>query len=260
MDEEAQHRTILDYDIQRSTGLDDATKDAMRQRLRAAGDAAFAAVGVPAEAVAKLDRGDGMILLVRGDVPKQRLIDGWISEFHSRLERDYRRSPVRIQVRLAVHAGEIRRSAEGYLSSDIDFASRLVDAPEAKRILAATPAAPLAVVVSEAFYRQVVRPSATVLKPDAYLRIRVQVKETDETCWLALPGWARVPAAAAAATTASQGIDASSTPSATEPPSADEAAAATAAAAAQQGNVFHGPVGVVGHASGNEFKFGGDAR
>jgi len=243
MDAEALHHLILTYDIQLSTKLDNATKHMMRQRLEDACAVAGAAARLPEGSTTFLDRGDGALLLMSADVPKKRVLDIWLRVFHRRLHDAYVRSAPRIQVRLAVHAGEVQSSGGGQVSPDIDFACRLVDAPEAKRILAATPSAPLAVVVSEAIYRQVVRPSAPELDPEAYTRIPVQVKETSDTAWLQLPGWARVPVPPQ-----SRGEPASPASDAAD---ADEPGS---------GNVFNGPVGVVGKAVGNRFTFGGGAE
>ena len=245
MDAEALHHLILDYDVQLSTRLDNATKDMLRRRLRDACVIASAAAGVPESAITVLDRGDGAILLFRADVPKQRVLGVWLGAFHDRLLHAYMRSTPRVQVRLAVHAGEVQPSGDGHVSPDIDFVSRLVDAPEAKRILAAVPSAALALVVSEAIYRQVVRPAAASLDPAAYVRIPVRVKETDETAWLRLPGWAKVPVVGSGP----------GSETASEPPRGDQDAGGPAG-----GGVFNGPVGVVGQATGNTFHLGGGAR
>lgn len=242
MDAEAQHYTILTYDIQLSTKLDNATKHMLRQRLQDACVIASAAAKVPDDAITVLDRGDGAILLLRADVPKERVLGAWLGALHGRLQDAYMRSTPRVQVRLAVHAGEVRPSGDGQVSRDIDFACRLVDAPEAKRILAAVPSAALAVVVSEAVYDQVVRPSGALLEPSAYVRIPVRVKETDTTARLRLPGWATVPVPEP---------ETPETPGKRSAPNAD---------APGTGGVFHGPVGVVGQATDNTFNFGGGER
>lgn len=143
MNAEASHHLIFIYDIQLSTRLDNGTKHMMRQRLTDACVIAGAEAELSQGSITVLDRGDRALLLMHGSVPKARVLDVWLRSFHERPHSAFLHSVPRIQVRLAVHAGEIQQSGTGHVSPDIDFACRLVDAPEAKRVLAATPSAPL---------------------------------------------------------------------------------------------------------------------
>src|SRR5579875_989160 len=70
MEPEATHQTILVYDIQGSSRLDNAQKHAMRRRLDEARDGAARAAGIPAAAIHGFDRGDGALVLVDGAIPK----------------------------------------------------------------------------------------------------------------------------------------------------------------------------------------------
>ncbi|MBR7837406.1 hypothetical protein KDL01_29270 [Actinospica durhamensis] len=193
MSEDAMHHLVVLYDIQASAALADPEKLIARQSMNDCCDAALAAASIPSEQVTVKDLGDGAMLRFTADVPKSRVLGVWLREFHAGLKRDYEQMARPSQIRLAVHAGELHRSLSEHTGATLDFIARLVNAPVAKQVLEATPSAPLAVVVSEQIYDQVVRHRGGELEPDAFTPISVQVKETDASAWLYLPGWARVP-------------------------------------------------------------------
>ena len=139
------------------------------------------------------DLGDGALLLFDARTPKIRVLGAWLDAFHVSLQHCYERSVDHFQVRLAIHAGEVTPSLGDHSGADLDFTVRLTDAPIAKLVLARTPSASLAVVVSDIVYRQVVRHSAPSIDSTGYTAIAVQVKETNTSAWLHLPGWASVP-------------------------------------------------------------------
>jgi len=190
---EALHHLVVVYDIQGSAGLSNPEKIVARNSLDECCTAALETAAIPASQVRVKDLGDGAMLQFGAEIAKSRVLGAWLGAFHSRLRRAYERAERPVQVRLAVHAGELHPSLNEYTGVALDFTARLADAPAAKRVLGATPSAPLAVIVSEVIYDQVVRHRGGSLEPSAFSRIKLQVKETDATAWLYLPGWARVP-------------------------------------------------------------------
>lgn len=224
------HHTILCYDLQESAKLENPAKLHMRQVMRESLQAALQITSISAESVNVLDTGDGAIVLLNATVSKQRVLDTWLGAFHERIQRNYERSSVRCQLRLSIHAGEVHIGPEDQLAPDLDFAARLVNAPIAKRTLETTPSAGLAVIVSDAFYHQVVRQAGPAVSA-GFTEVAVQVKETDTSAWLHLPGWARVPLP----------------PPPPPPPAAETAApAAQGAGGPDRVSVTGGTVGVIG--------------
>ncbi|MEZ0108973.1 class 3 adenylate cyclase [Catenulispora sp. EB89] len=191
--EEALHHLVVVYDIQGSAGLTNPEKIVARQTLDDCCTAALETAAIPAGQVRVKDLGDGAMLQFGAEIAKSRVLGSWLGAFHNRLRRVYEQAERPVQVRLAAHAGELHPSLNEYTGVALDFTARLADAPAAKRVLSATPSAPLAVIVSEVVYDQVVRHRGGGLEPASFSRIRLQVKETDTTAWLHLPGWARVP-------------------------------------------------------------------
>lgn len=193
MSGEALHHLVVVYDIQGSARLTNPEKIVARQLLDDCRTAALEAAAIPAGRVRVKDLGDGAMLQFGAEIAKSRVLGVWLNTFHSRLRRAYEQAEQPVQVRLAAHSGELHPSLEEYTGVALDFTARLADAPAAKRVLGAAPSAPLAVIVSEVVYDQVVRHRGGGLDPEAFSQIKLQVKETDTTAWLHLPGWARVP-------------------------------------------------------------------
>lgn len=206
MSEEALHHTIVFYDVQGSAQLVNPEKIAVREAMHDCCVAAVTEAGIPAEHVTEKDLGDGAMLLFTAQVPKSLVLGPWLSAFHRRWQRDYERAARPVQVRLAVHSGELHRSLDEHTGAALDFSARLVDAPIAKRVLASAPSASLAVLVSDTVYDQVVRHGGGPA-PASFTRIGLKVKETDAWAWLHLPGWARVPMPKDADADADSGAD-----------------------------------------------------
>lgn len=136
------------------------------------------------------DRGDGILILIPPDVAKSVLIEH-LPNHLMRLLDEYNAEHVggeRIRLRMAMHAGEIHYDAYGVVSEAVNHCYRIIDAPDLKAALANSKAN-LTVVTSDWFFKEVVRHCT----PDpwkAYRPIKVVIKETDTTAWMATPGQA----------------------------------------------------------------------
>jgi hypothetical protein len=183
------HRTIVVVDVE---GFGDRRRTnrhqvAVRDGLyRTVGDA-FQHVGIPWDADAREDRGDGMFVLIPPDVPKSLLVELLPSALVEALEAHNctRPSQERIRLRMALHAGEVNYDGHGVTGASINLAFRLVDAGPLKAALAGSGGV-LAVIVSTWFFEEVVRHIAA---DDAasYWPVVVAVKETTTTGWICLP-------------------------------------------------------------------------
>jgi hypothetical protein len=128
------------------------------------------------------------MILVPPEFPKLWLADQWQSRLLAALrEHNARHSkPARVQLRVALHHGEVYANNEGVISQAVNLAFRILDAKPAKAALEAT-GAMLALIASNEFYHDVVsqEPAAD---PASYRRIAVSVKQTETVAWLRLPG------------------------------------------------------------------------
>lgn len=135
-----------------------------------------------------LDRGDGAIVLVPADFPKNRLVGKLPELLRAGLaeHNDAHGPRGRIRLRMALHAGEVYFDEHGPTSDSLVHVSRLVEARAAREALARS-VGPLVVIVSEWFYGNVIRhdPDAS---PDLYRAVRFETKETAGLAWIYVPG------------------------------------------------------------------------
>lgn len=183
------HRAIVVVDVE---GFGDRRRTdrhqvAVRDGLYRTVGEAFRDAGIPWDADAREDRGDGMFILIPPEVPKSLLVELLPSALVAALEAHNRARPgqERIRLRLALHAGEVTYDEHGVTGSSVNLAFRLVDAEPLKAALAGSSGV-LAVIVSSWFFDEVVRHIAAD-EAARYRPVPVAVKETATTGWICLP-------------------------------------------------------------------------
>ncbi|MFG2091883.1 MULTISPECIES: hypothetical protein [unclassified Spirillospora] len=187
------HRLILCADIERFSDSDrsDAHRVAAHDGMYDAVEAALGACGVTWADCYHEDRGDGLLLLFRPDVPKDRVVRDLPWALAAALAEHNHVHAVQAQVRLriAVHAGEVQHDGRGVVGDAVNAAFRLLDARPLRDALA-TSSGSVAVIASEPIYHDVIR-HTPASRPDTYRQIEVEVKETRTTAWVCLPDDAR---------------------------------------------------------------------
>ncbi|GAA4616777.1 hypothetical protein [Saccharopolyspora hordei] len=187
---EALYRSIVLVDVARFTDPRRSFQDqvAVHRSLAELLERAFDDAGVEWCSCYVEDRGDGKMILVPPEVPQSRLVDNLGSRLLAELRRHnaVHSDAAAMQLRVALHAGNVARSSNGTVSPAINFASRLLDAPDAKARLART-GSTLALIASEEFYRDVIKHDHAA-EPDEFRQIPVEVKETSAVAWLRLFG------------------------------------------------------------------------
>ncbi len=182
----ALHRAIRCVDIEgfgdrcRTNLHQVAVRDGLYRSLRDA----FTRSGLEWDACYHEDRGDGALILVSPDIPKN-LLTGRVPRELAIALSEHNRShdtEARIRLRMAVHAGEVHSDAHGVAGAAINVAFRLLEAGELKHALAASAGA-LAVIASEWFFDEVIRHDPAS-NPTAYRQVRVSVKETQTSAWI----------------------------------------------------------------------------
>jgi hypothetical protein len=187
---EALHRTIVVVDVARFTDPIRTVlhQEAIHEGIYGVLRKAFQECDIDWSACTAEDRGDGALILVPPDVPKIRLADRLPGRLLAGLRR-YNRvhsTEATIQLRVALHAGEVRGHRNGQVSQEINFACRILDADTAKTALARTNGV-LAVIASDVFYQHVVVPDPAA-EPQDFQQIAVKVKQTEDVAWLRLLG------------------------------------------------------------------------
>jgi tetratricopeptide (TPR) repeat protein len=184
----ALHRAIFCLDIEEfgSQCRADPDRVAVRAKLYRALRIAFAQSVVSWDGCYHEDRGDGALVLVPPDVPKDLLVGPVLDDFVAAvgLHNEEAAAARKMRLRLAVHAGEIRWDAHGVVGTALNHAFRLLEAGEAKVALRGSSAS-IALITSDWFFDEVIRHSPRVRAGD-FRRIQVAVKETQAHAWLRL--------------------------------------------------------------------------
>jgi hypothetical protein len=185
----AVHRSIVVVDVEkfgdqsRTNAHQVAVRDGLFRSLRWS----FTRSGVPWERCRCEDRGDGALVLIPPDVPKNLLAGPLPLELVAALEEHNAvcEQQARIRLRAVLHAGEVRLDAYGAAGAAINLAFRLLESAALRSVLARSPDV-LALMASEWFFQEVIR-HEPASGPAAFRPVPVSVKETETTAWVCLP-------------------------------------------------------------------------
>lgn len=180
------YRAILVVDIESFSGghRSEDHRRLVRAGLREMLTATLSGIGHDYEAGYHNDTGDGVVVFLTSDVPESRLVRQLPHDLelllreHNSLYAD----GAQIRLRLALHHGQVFFDATGASAAAVIHACRLVDSHPVRDALKRGES-PLSLIVSDDFYRQVVRgePAAA---PDSYAEVQVSAKETEAVGWL----------------------------------------------------------------------------
>ncbi|ATO13229.1 hypothetical protein CO540_04800 [Micromonospora sp. WMMA2032] len=214
---------------------------------------AFEDVHIDWDTVVRLDRGDGILLLVPTTANSVVLAGAFVRALDDALREKARiyTAEHQLRMRVALHQGNCQQDADGWVSEAINTASRLVDAPQLRAALAAATRSPMALIVSDEIYRSVVRHGFRQIEPASFGPVLIEAKELLERAWIQLPGHPYPP-----------GIDA--TGPASQDPAAQPGPIGPGSGRSQSGGggfVFHGNVTVEGdQVAGGKIVYGGEHR
>ena len=192
----AVHRTIVVVDVEgfgdqcRTSSNQVAVRDGLYRVMRQA----FCRAGIPWDDCYHEDRGDGVLVLVPAEAPKELLVEWLPCALATGLgqHNGTHSSPEHIRLRMALHAGEVRYDEHGVTAVSVNLAFRLLEADPLRAALARSPGV-LAVIASSWFYEEVVRQCGASAR---YRPVKVAVKETTTTGWICLPDHVGPPSAA----------------------------------------------------------------
>jgi|Tabmets5t2r1_1033131.scaffolds.fasta_scaffold00122_6 hypothetical protein len=191
---EPEHRGILALDIQGFGRLErtNPTRARMRTGLHRILGNAMTSAGIESEHVEQSEYGDGVLVLLRPQVSKARLLHPLLPRLLSGLARYNRTAPdtARLRLRVAVHAGELLRDAHGITGEDLILAFRLLDA-DVVRARLIEDMADLVLIVSNAIYQGIVKHGYSRIDPAVFEPVWVTAKETSTRAWLHIPGTGR---------------------------------------------------------------------
>jgi hypothetical protein len=185
------HRTILGIDVANSSVRVNPAKARLRQCVHEILEDALTTSGITERyRDALVDRGDGALVLVKpaDELPKTVLLTAVLPALERLLaDHNTRNTRHAFQLRVAVHAGEAHLDRWGPFGEALDVTCRLLDSQALKTALAAT-RAPLVLVVSDDFYRSVVRHGYDDIDSARFTAaVRVEVAGVGHGGWLRDP-------------------------------------------------------------------------
>ena len=160
-----------------SPGRDDEIRLYLHEELYEVLEKAFDGSGIPWASCFHEDRGDGALIVVPPGVACKGIIDPLPERLRGLIRRHNHVScqAAGIQLRAAAHIGPVEHDGHGFVGSDINLLFRMLEARPLKRALAGS-GAELALIVSDDVYRRLVCRCPSLVSPDAFQRVRFQVK------------------------------------------------------------------------------------
>lgn len=189
MGENFEHRSFLVVDVAGFGGRDDRFQLQIRRGLTRLLDQAFEDAGLVLDECDVEDRGDGKIVLIPSTVSKMRLVDPLLAriEVQVRQYNDMSSERGRIQLRVALHAGEVARDADGWSGTELNTACRLVNCSSLREVAAERSDLSLVVIVSDLIYSTVVRHGHGAMRPEEFRKIDIKEKELVDVAWVHVP-------------------------------------------------------------------------
>lgn len=145
-------------------------------------------LGIEWKDVGRQPRGDGAVLALPGDIPKERIATEFVEAISDAvLEHDADCAPEEsIRLRISLNAGDALDGDGEWAGQSLIIACRLVDTPVIRRVLKASAGYPLALIVSAQWYDAVIREGYA--PGDGYREVWVTVKNYSSSAWVAVPG------------------------------------------------------------------------
>jgi hypothetical protein len=176
------------HDVENWSGRPAVTQARIQQALRRVETAALDRAGVDPGRVGRQPTGDGAVLAIPGDIPRELITTKYVDALREGIEEHDLDciAAETIRLRLALHAGESPPGQDEWAGPAVITASRLVDAPVLRRVLAAATGSALALVVSDDWYRAVI--AEGYAPSDGYQRVWVEAKKFADFAWIRVPG------------------------------------------------------------------------
>lgn len=169
--------------------LDTRTQSTVQTDLVRLLDEAAMCTGLDRAGWDRQPQGDQEFAVLPEATPEATVLGPFVRQLTARLGVfNARLSATRVRLRLAVDTGVAADAALGHAGPAPVAVARYVNAPQLKAVLAALPAADLAVIVSDRLYQDVVRLGHPDLDPAQYVRAHVRVKEFGGYGWIQVPG------------------------------------------------------------------------
>jgi hypothetical protein len=165
----------------------------IQQVLRRVEARALAEAGLDPVRVGRQSTGDGAVLAIPGDVPKELIATKYVDALCEGIDDHDAEcgAAETIRLRLALHAGESPAGQDEWAGPGIVTASRLLEAAVLRRVLATATGSALALIVSDDWYRAVVKEGYA--PGEGYQQVWVEAKKFADFAWVRVPGRTQPP-------------------------------------------------------------------
>jgi CRP-like cAMP-binding protein len=177
-------RCMLVFVIEGFTEPDRSTRLALRTALHDLLGHSLLSVGISWTHLETADFGDGALVLLDPEASKTRPLHPLVSELARSLAQ-YNSTPPsteRLRLRVAVHAGEVQRTEDGFVGEDLDVAFRLLSARPRRRL--ARRSADLALILSDQVYQRAVAHPDPETSIAGYEAVRVKAGQDTVMAWV----------------------------------------------------------------------------
>lgn len=187
-----EYRALLACDIASSAGRGEHNLQQIREVLDSACDTAFQAAGLDWTDCRRQDTGDGFQLVAPSGIRKQTLLYPVLPDLAMLVRAHNRRAPdvVKIRLRVALHAGEIRLDPDGGFSgAPFEVLARLLNATPVRTALSDAPeAVPVAAILSQHYGEETIGHDYAGPDADAFVPVEVREKAYVGRAWVHCPG------------------------------------------------------------------------
>jgi hypothetical protein len=185
------NRTILLFDIESFSRREDVVQAVLRRTLNKIVDQTLETAGVEATQQYREDRGDGLIVLLSGDVAKTVLLRSLLTTTPELLHEHnlLASESAQMRLRIVLAVGEVAhdphaRTTGGLVGHDLNQACRLLDADLLRSALAARRGEHCVLAVSAPVYEGVIRHGHRGVRPELFRRADVRVKDGVLPAWI----------------------------------------------------------------------------
>jgi hypothetical protein len=187
-----EYRALLACDIASSAGRGENNLQEIRGVLQSACDAAFQAAGLDWTGCQRQDTGDGFQLVVPSGIRKQTLLYPVLPDLAMLVRAHNRQAPDRVKIRLrvALHAGEVRLDPDGGFSgAPFEVLARLLNSAPVRTALSHAPdGVPVAAILSQHYGEETIGHGYAGPDADAFIPVEVREKAYVGRAWIHCPG------------------------------------------------------------------------
>ncbi|WP_327090824.1 hypothetical protein OIE66_09425 [Nonomuraea sp. NBC_01738] len=178
------HQVVVSVDIEDYSSRSPGERDRLQQLLLRALERSAEAAKLAIDFWETQPQGDGRYVVLPPDVHPGTIIGSFVTAFSAALSADQAR---RMRVRVAVDEGAIQPSVNGFADDHAINAARLRDSGPLRAAMAACPAAPLGIIVSQRIFEDYTGGHDGIAREE-FRRVEFTAKNQPYVGYIRIPG------------------------------------------------------------------------